>query len=99
MTTDETLTRAGLKAALRRRLDLSIEQASSVIEEVLKEMQRAILTCEDLKISSFGTFLIHKKKQRIGRNPKTKQEAIISPRKSVSFRASQKLKALVDRSE
>ena len=52
-------------------------------------------TDKDVKISSFGTFVIRQKKERIGRNPKTKEESIISSCKVVVFKASQKLIGLV----
>ena len=49
-----------------------------------------------VKLTSFGTFSVKHKKERIGRNPKTKEEAIIDARRVVSFRASKELKRRVD---
>jgi len=49
-----------------------------------------------VKISSFGSFAVRRKGQRIGRNPKTGQEVPISPRRVLVFRASHALKNLIN---
>ena len=49
-----------------------------------------------LKLSKFGTFSIRQKKSRVGRNPKTKEEAAISDRNVVLFKASKEFKDLVN---
>jgi integration host factor subunit alpha len=49
-----------------------------------------------LKIASFGTFSKKKTPQRVGRNPKTKQEFIISERSKLKFSASNKLRNLIN---
>jgi integration host factor subunit alpha len=91
-----TLTRAYIKEALQNKLSLSSEDASRILEAIIYEINHSILNEKYLKIFSFGTFLVHEKKERIGRNPKTKEESIITPRKSVSFRASAELRSLVN---
>jgi integration host factor subunit alpha len=62
------------------------------VESILQLMSGALAKGENLKISGFGTFLLRDKVQRIGRNPKTGVEAPISPRRVLTFRASQMLK-------
>ena len=61
---------------------------SSIIQNLKKEKK--------LKISKFGTFSIRKKKSRIGRNPKTKEEKVITERSVVLFKASKEFKELVN---
>jgi integration host factor subunit alpha len=67
-----------------------------MLEEVLEEISSALVNGENVKIAGFGTFVIRQKKERIGRNPRTLKEAVISSRKSVSFRASPILKKVVN---
>lgn len=93
----KTLTKAEIRKAFRDDLDLSSQEATQLLDGILETMIEAILTENSLKISSFGTFLVHKKKERIGRNPNTKKEAIITPRRSVSFRPSKILREKVSR--
>jgi len=88
----KTLTRADLAAALHQEIGVSASDCSHFVEEVLGNIEIALANGEDVKISSFGTFAIRQKKERIGRNPKTNEEYIISSRKVVVFKASQKLK-------
>lgn len=63
-----------------------------MVESVLKHMCEALARGENVKISGFGTFLLRDKGQRIGRNPKTGVEVPITPRRVMTFRASQMLK-------
>ena len=91
----KTLTRADLAAALHKEIGMSDSDCSHLVEEVLENMAYALTNGEDVKISSFGTFSIRQKKERIGRNPKTNEESIISSRKVVVFKAPQKFKGHV----
>lgn len=72
---------------------LSREQCSELLEDILEEVMLQLEDGHQVKISTFGSFVIHDKKQRVGRNPKTGVEAVITPRKTVSFRASAVLKS------
>ena len=60
------------------------------------EILKALIGGNDVKISSFGTFIVRNKRERIGRNPKTGEEVPISARQVVTFRASNVLKSKVD---
>lgn len=93
----QTLTRACLRDALQNQLGMPTEKATAVLESILHELSNLITKAEYVKIMGFGTFLIHKKNSRMGRNPKTKVEAVISPRKSVSFRPATSLRAMVNK--
>ena len=90
-----TLTRAHLCDALTANAKLSRQQAVEVLEGVLQDIADGLKREGQVKISSFGTFHVREKGARIGRNPKTGQEVEITPRKSLSFRASQILKEQV----
>ena len=87
-----TLTRADLAEALNRKLGLSRSESLTMVEAILDHMTSALEKGENVKISGFGTFLLRDKAQRIGRNPKTGVEVPITPRRVLTFRASQMLK-------
>ena len=92
----KTLTRADLSAVVYRDLGLSLSESTQLVDAVLEEMILALEQEESLKLSSFGTFSVRTKKQRIGRNPKTGIEVPITPRAVISFNASNILKAQVN---
>jgi integration host factor subunit alpha len=92
MADDATLTRAHLAQAIFNKIGFSRAEASEIVDVVLNEMSEALSDEGKLKLSSFGTFEVREKKERIGRNPKTKVEVSITPRKVVSFHASPLLK-------
>jgi len=93
---EQTLTRACIRDTFHQKLGLSLEKSSLILESILDKLTGLIIKNDCVKILSFGTFLIHTKKARIGRNPKTKVETTISPRKSVSFRPASALRDKVD---
>ncbi len=68
-----------------------------MVESILEHMSSALEQGENVKISGFGTFLLRDKAQRIGRNPKTGVEVPITPRRVLTFRASQMLKERIAR--
>ena len=63
-----------------------------MVEAILQHMVGALTEGENVKISGFGTFLLRDKGERVGRNPKTGVEVPITPRRVMTFRASQMLK-------
>lgn len=90
------LTRSTLRDIYQIQLNLGLKTSKILIESILKNLVDLIIAHDHVKISSFGTFLIHKKKERLGRNPKTKVPAKITARKSVSFRPSSCLRQSVN---
>ena len=90
-----TLTRADLAEALNRKLGFSRAESLDMVEAILAEMGDALAKGENVKISGFGSFVLRDKRQRIGRNPKTGVEVPITPRRVMTFRASQKLKSRI----
>ena len=93
----QTLTRACLRDALQNQLGLSTEKSTVILESILTELSHLIVKSDYVKVIGFGTFLIHNKKERLGRNPKTKVEAVIAARKSVSFRPALNLRQMVNK--
>ena len=87
-----TLTRADLAESINRRVGLSRADSLSMVEGILRHMCEALSEGENVKISGFGTFLLRDKTERVGRNPKTGVEVPITPRRVLTFRASQMLK-------
>ena len=91
----ETITRAQLSEAIYQEVGRSRNESADLLEMVLGEITGALLKGEPVKISSFGSFSVRQKGQRIGRNPKTGDEVLILPRKVLVFRPSQLLKARI----
>ena len=89
---EKTTTRSTLSEAVFKSVGLSRNESSNLVDTVFNEILKNLTTGNDVKISSFGTFKTIKKRERIGRNPKTKEEAKISARRVVTFRASKQLK-------
>jgi integration host factor subunit alpha len=71
-------------------------QARQIVDEVFEEILAALACGESVKLSAFGAFTPRAKRERIGRNPKTGESAMISARKVVTFRASPHLVARVN---
>jgi integration host factor subunit alpha len=91
-----TITRADLNKAVREEVGLSKLDSARLVDEVLEIMSAALVEEEEVKLSSFGNFLVRQKEARIGRNPKTGVEMMIIPHKVLNFRASILLKTIVD---
>ena len=91
-----TITRAQLGEAVYQEVGLSRNESAELLEAVLSQISDALARGETVKISSFGTFSVRQKGQRIGRNPKTGEEVPILPRKVLVFRPSQVLKSRVN---
>jgi integration host factor subunit alpha len=94
--TKNTVTRADLCNAVYQKVGLSRTECSAFAELVLKEITDCIERGETVKLSSFGSFVVRKKGQRIGRNPKTGTEVPISPRRVVVFKPSVILKQRIN---
>ncbi len=92
----ETLTRAHLAEAIYAQVGLSRNESAALLEKVLARISAALAAGASVKISAFGPFLVRQKGQRVGRNPKTGVEVPILPRKVLSFRPSQVLKARIN---
>jgi integration host factor subunit alpha len=91
-----TVTRADLSESVFQEVGLSRNESSDLVETILSEVVEALARGESVKISSFGSFTVRDKGQRIGRNPKTGQEVPILPRRVLVFRASNVLKTMIN---
>tara|TARA_A100001015_G_scaffold278052_1_gene337872 strand:- start:311 stop:598 length:288 start_codon:yes stop_codon:yes gene_type:complete len=87
-----TLTRALIADELYRTIGLSHNESAELVEMFFEEILLCFEQGEEVKLTSFGTFKIRNKKERIGRNPKTGIEAKISSRKVVTFKPSRHIK-------
>ena len=84
----KTITRVDLCEAVYRKVGLSRTESATFVELVLKEIADCLERGETVKLSSFGSFVVRKKGQRIGRNPKTGKEVPIPPRQVMVFKPS-----------
>ncbi len=73
-------------------------ESAELVESVLNEISDALVRGEMVKLSSFGSFSVRQKGERIGRNPKTGEEVPILPRRVLVFRASHVLKNRINAS-
>lgn len=87
-----TLTRADLAETINHKMGFSRSESLMLVEKMLEKMCHALGEGENVKISGFGSFVLRDKRERVGRNPKTGIEVPITPRRVLTFRASQKLK-------
>ncbi len=93
---DKTTTRSSLSEAVFKSVGLSRNESANLVDSVFSEILLSLISGDDVKISSFGTFIVRQKKERIGRNPKTGEEVPITARSVVTFRASNVLKSKVN---
>jgi integration host factor subunit alpha len=94
---EATMTRADLSEAVYQEVGLSRNESAELVESVLEEISDALVQGDTVKISSFGSFSVRQKGQRIGRNPKTGEEVPILPRRVLVFRASHVLKDRINK--
>ena len=95
--TKNNFTRKNLIRKIYQNVGLSKNFSSKIIDNFFESLISALIISNKIKISSFGTFKVINKKERIGRNPKTKIEAKISPRKVVKFRPSSLVKKIINK--
>lgn len=94
--TPKTLTRADLSEVVYQKVGLSRTESAALVELVLREMTDTIARGENVKLSSFGSFIVRNKGRRIGRNPKTGEEVPIEPRRVMVFKPSNILKSRIN---
>ena len=94
--TEKTVTRADLCEAVYQKVGLSRTELAHLVELVIKEITDCLERGETVKLSSFGSFVVRSKGQRVGRNPKTGTEVPILPRRVMVFKASAILKQRIN---
>ena len=92
----KTVTRVSITESIYEQIGLSRKDSGEILDLVMEEIRSELVRGNDVKISSFGSFLLRKKNARVGRNPKTGIEAEISSRTVVSFKPSQVLKRAIN---
>jgi integration host factor subunit alpha len=94
----KTVTRGDLAEAVYEAVGLSRTESAELVERVLDLIGDALIAGENVKLSSFGSFQVRSKNQRIGRNPKTGEEVPILPRQVLVFKPSNVLKSKINKS-
>ncbi|MDQ6963790.1 MAG: integration host factor subunit alpha [Mariprofundales bacterium] len=82
------MTKADIVKAVYTRIGVSKSESAQLVETLFETIRTSLESGEDVKLSGFGHFALRDKSERIGRNPKTGVEIMISPRRVVTFRAS-----------
>ncbi|OGV25783.1 MAG: integration host factor subunit alpha [Legionellales bacterium RIFCSPHIGHO2_12_FULL_37_14] len=88
----KTLTKAEIVSALYYELGINRKDSAQLVDAFFATIIAAFVNNEAVKLSGFGNFTVRNKKERPGRNPKTGEFSLVSARRSVSFKASNKLK-------
>lgn len=96
MSVSKTITRADLSEAVYQEVGLSRNESAQLVEVILEEVSAALVKGQNVKLSSFGSFLLRDKNGRVGRNPKTGEEVPIDPRRVLVFRPSQMMRDRVN---
>ncbi len=92
-----TLTKADLATQLGEQIGLTNRESKEIVELFFDYIGEALTQGQQVKISGFGNFTLHDKRERPGRNPRTGEEVPVSARRVVTFHCGQKLKARVEK--
>ena len=86
------LTKKDIVNSVYMQMGFSKKISENLLDDILSILIENLIKNKKIKITNFGTFTVKKKKERIGRNPKTKESKVISDRKVISFKASKQFK-------
>ena len=92
-------TRKDLSNKIYQKLGFSKNLSSIIVDDFFESLTTELIKTKKVKITSFGTFKVVDKSERIGRNPKTKESKIISQRNVVSFKPSNEFKNYINKNE
>ena len=92
----KVLTKDKVVSHLNENIGLSKRECQFFFESFLEIIFKQLISHKDVKIVNFGIFRVKNKKPRIGRNPKTKEEVMISERNVVKFKSSNFLTNLIN---
>ena len=92
----KTITRADLSEVVYQKVGLSRTESAALVQLVLTELADSLARGENVKLSSFGSFIVRQKGERVGRNPKTGEEVPIEPRRVMVFKPSNILKQRIN---
>ena len=90
------LTKQELISSIYMQIGFSKKISENLLEDVFQILLKNIKDKKKVKIAKFGTFVLRKKNERLGRNPKTKEEKIISERNVILFKPSKDLKQYIN---
>lgn len=90
-----TITRIDFANRLRERFGLTTTDAYRMVDLIFSEIEEALIKGEEVKFAGFGSFKILNKAERLGRNPKTGEPAVISARRVAAFRPSSEFRQRV----
>jgi len=93
------LTKKEIINSIYMQIGFSKKISENLLEDVFQILLKNIITEKKVKIAKFGTFILRKKNERIGRNPKTKEKKIISERNVILFRPSKELKKYINNND
>ena len=79
------------------QIGFSKKLSETLLEDILEILLKNIIKYKKVKIAKFGTFILRKKNQRVGRNPKTKEIKLIQERNVILFKASKELKNYINK--
>ena len=92
-----TMTRADLGETIGKELGLPRREADRLVNSLIEVISERLSSGEKVRVSSFGSFMLRDKRERMGRNPRTGEPAAVSPRRVIAFRPSQKLKSRIQK--
>jgi len=92
-----TVTKADVVKIICEKMNFAAKESTEIVERVFDIMKESLEGGEKIKISGFGNFNVRAKRPRKGRNPKTGEELVISGRKVVTFKSSNKLRKALNR--
>ena len=93
------LTKKEIINSIYMQIGFSKKISENLLEDIFQILLKNIITKNKVKIAKFGTFELRKKKERMGRNPKTKEEKIISERNVILFKPSKEIKKFINSNE
>ena len=93
------LTKKEIVNAIHMQIGYSKKISEIIFEDFFDVLLENLIKNKSVKLSKFGTFYLKRKKERVGRNPKTKDTAIITERNVITFKASKELKYLINKSD
>lgn len=94
-----TMTKADIVEKVYEKIGFSKKEASELVELVFETIKNDLQSGEKIKISGFGNFVVTQKHERVGRNPQTGDQIMISARKKLTFKPSQVLRAMLNGEE
>ncbi len=91
------LTKKEIINSIYMQIGFSKKISETLLEDILEIILKNIIVHKKVKIAKFGTFLLRNKKERLGRNPKTKKSEVISARNVILFKASKDFKEFINK--